>query len=91
MNNVPNLDAMTKEDLWEFWKKHREGRSRKESELLIGDKRKNYTVFAANLANYACNKATAMKCRENGEIQAALVYEKICEVIYSTLPSDLRW
>lgn len=91
MNTVPNMDAMNKSELWEFWKVYREGRARNKCALLIGDRRKNYTVYAANLANYACNKAVAMDCRERGDIRAALVYESICDGIYSILPDDLKW
>jgi hypothetical protein len=39
---------------------------------------------AANaVANYVWNKLTAMECRRQGAIDVALMYEGICERIYS--------
>ena len=90
MNTVPNLDCMSREELWAFWEKHRHGK-RKESLELIGDTRKGYTTLAMTLAAYACNKATAMKCRGEGLLEAAQVYEKICDNMYDELPKDLKW
>lgn len=87
--NVPNLDAMTPDDLWEFSTKYsRAGRSA--CEALVG-KRTGYTVIAHRLANYACNKAVAMRCRLRGDISAAMMYETICDGIYVKLPEDCRW
>lgn len=88
---VPNLDGMTEAELWAFWKEHRQGRGRKASAELIGDRRPGYTRIAGDLAAYACNKAVAMSCRLKGDISAALVYEKGCDIIYDGLPEDLCW
>lgn len=89
-SNVPNFDAMTETELMAFWKRYHRA-TRKDAEQLVGDRRKGFTVIAAMLANYACNKSVAMKCRLDGRITAALVYEDICEKIYERLPDDLKW
>lgn len=89
-DGVPNLDAMPADDLMNFWLRY--GRpSRKDAERLIGDRRRGFTTISGSLAGYASNKATAMRCRERGDIQAASIYETICERIYEGLPADCRW
>lgn len=90
MNTIPNLDAMTADELMSFWGRYRFG-ERAACAELIGDKRKGYTLLAGNLGAYAINKATAMACRVRGDIPAALIYEKICDHIYDDLPDDCRW
>lgn len=88
---VPNLDAMSEDDLWEFWKRYQNRQTRADAAELIGDKRPGYTIIAARLGAYACNKAVAMKCRRDGNIAGAQCYETICESIYDHIPTDLRW
>ena len=90
MNTIPNLDGMVREDLMDFWAKYHRA-SRKDAEALIGDRRPGYTNIAATVANYACNKAVAMKCRLDGDIGTALIYEDSAELCYERLPVDLRW
>jgi hypothetical protein len=90
-NTVPNLDAMTPDDLMEFWLRYQQHTTRKDAATLIGDRRKGFTTLAKDLGAYAANKATAMRCRLKGDIQAASVYETICDHIYNELPDDLKW
>lgn len=90
MNTVPNFDAMPEDELRAFWSKYHRA-SRKDAEALVGDRRKGFTTIAAALANYAINKATAMSCREKGNITAAQVYEHSCDLCYERIPEDLRW
>lgn len=90
LHNVPNLDCMPREELWAFWKRYARP-SRKDAEALIGDRRKGYTTLCGALAGYASNKATAMRCREEGDINGAQVYETIADRIYAKLPPDLQW
>lgn len=90
VGNVPNFDAMTHDALMAFWKRYHRS-SRKDAQALIGDRRKGFTNIAADLANYACNKAVAMTCRLEGKIDTATSYERICDSIYSRLPRDLQW
>jgi hypothetical protein len=87
-NNVPNLDAMTADDLMAFWMKHQAGRAA--LELFPAGGRGTRSTTAA-LANYASNKATAMQCRVRGDIQTALMYEGIADRIYAGLPKGSRW
>lgn len=89
-NTVPNLDAMSEDELMVFYNKHRLHR-RKDAEALVGDKRPGYTNIAGSLAHYSINKAVAMKCRREGNINGALCYENICERIYHRLPEDIQW
>ena len=88
--NIPNLDAMNDADLMAFWMRYQNRQTRKDAAALVG-RRPRYTIIAADLGAYAANKATAITCRLRGDIQAALVYERICDIIYSDLPSDCRW
>lgn len=90
MNTIPNLDCQTSDDLMDFWARYHRG-SRRDAAELIGDKRPLFTVYARNVAAYACNKAVAMQCRLRGEIDSATTYETICDQIYNRLPEDLRW
>lgn len=89
-NTVPNLDAMCRDDLMEFWSKFNRP-SRKDAEKLIGDTRRGYTVLAGRLAAYAANKAAEMRCREAGKMGGAESYNNICDNIYNRLPQDLKW
>ena len=88
MNNVPNLDAMGAGELMEFWSKHRSGRKFLD---IFPDGGLLTMHSTAKLANYAANKATAMRCRLEGNIQTALKYEQICDRIYNELPEWAKW
>ena len=82
-NNCPNLDCETAEDLMTFWSRHQRGRKAKD---LFPDGGKGTRKATGDLAAYAANKATAMSCRKRGDIQAAVIYEGICDTIYNDLP-----
>ena len=90
MSNVPNLDCLPAGELIGMALKY-DRASRKEARELIGDSRPGYTRIVKNLACYAWNKSTAESCRLRGEIDAALLYEGICDRIYDGLPEDLKW
>jgi hypothetical protein len=90
MNNVPNFDAMSKDELMAFWKRYHRP-TRKDAEALIGDRRKGFTTLCGALAAYACDKAVAMMCRARGDIAAALVYEEHLDIRYAELPEDIKW
>ncbi len=89
-NNIPNFDAMSANELMSFWARYSRP-TRKDAAALIGDKRPGYTTICGTLAAYACNKAVAMKCRLDGDIQGAQIYELHCDQTYDRLPEDLRW
>jgi hypothetical protein len=86
--NVPNLDAMSPDDLMAFWLKHQQGRRSRE---LFPDGGPQTRTTTNALACYACNKATAMQCRTRGTIGAALLYERIADGIYDGLPAWAKW
>lgn len=54
---------------------------------LFPDKPRGFLVTTHNLANLAANAAVAIKQRRDGNIRAALTYEKIADDIYSRLPA----
>jgi hypothetical protein len=87
-SDVPNFDAMEPDELMEFWSAHNAGRGRK---ALFPDGGLGTMRATADLANYASNKATAMRCRLKGDIETAQMYERICETIYNGLPEWARW
>lgn len=86
--NAPNLDSLDRNDLMTFWYTHQNGR---EYRALFRDGGKGTRRATADLANYAANKATAMRCRETGDIPGALMYEGIADRIYTKLPPFARW
>lgn len=85
--NIPNFDTMNHDDLMSFWMRHQHGRGRK----LLGLTGKGSVNTTGSLAHYAANKAAAITCRLRRDIQAALVYETICDNIYSSLPTEVKW
>lgn len=89
-NNVPNLDCMETNELWEFWKINRRP-GRIQSAALFPDKPKGYVSATNDLSCYASNKATAQKLRLEGNISTAIMYENICDSIYNRLPEWAKW
>lgn len=87
-SNVPNLDAMEPDELMQFWFKHQRGYKSRDLFPNGGQGTKRAT---ADLANYASNKAVAMRHRQEGDITIALQYEGICDRIYKELPLWARW
>lgn len=87
---IPNFDGMSKDELMEFWARYHRPKH-KDAEELVGDRSPGFTLVAAKAANYACNKAVARTCREKGDIQAAELYESVCERLYKEIPKELRW
>lgn len=85
---MDNLDTWSPEDLLRFWKMHQRG-YRHRAVFPAGGR--GTRIAVAGLASYAANKATAMICRARGDIGAAMMYEGICERIYSRLPGFARW
>lgn len=83
-----NLDCETPETLMQFWFRHQSGRAYRDLFPQGGRGTKRAT---ADLANYASNKATAMRCRAGGDINGALMYEGIADRIYAGLPEAVRW
>lgn len=58
---------------------------------MFPDRPNGYVAARENIAHYAANKATAMRCRARGEITTAMIYERICQHIYDKLPDYARW
>lgn len=85
---IPNLDAMDADELWAFWCKHQSGRDYRKLFPAGGRDTKRSTC---DLAGYAANKATAIRCRTRGDIPGALLYEQIADRIYQRLPAFARW
>lgn len=73
--DIPNMDAMTADELRAFY----DVNNRKRPQVL------------RDLAAYAINKAVAIDQRAQGNIAAALEYERIAESIYKALPRAAKW
>lgn len=58
---------------------------------LFPTKPRGYVTATIDLGHYASNKSAAIQCRLTGNIQAALVYENICDTIHTILPNYARW
>ncbi len=88
---MTNLDdSMTASELfdWHFIYQRATNHQRLELFGRIG----TGTVRALkDCANYAANKGTAMQCRERGDTTTALMYERIADKIYNSLPSYAKW
>ncbi len=85
-----NLDGESITNLMEFWFRA-QSHPIKMGRLIFPSTPKGYATATKNLANYAANKATAMRCRLAGKIEAAICYELICEGIYDRLPKFAKW
>ncbi len=88
---APNLDGVHQDELWEFWQATNSVRPIVMARRLFPDRPKGYVAVTRDLGNYAANRATAMKCRLEGQIDTALMYESICERIYQRLPDYAKW
>jgi hypothetical protein len=88
---APNLDAMTASELMTFWASYRGIRPVTPAQLMFPNNRVGRVKAFHDLQCYASNKATAIQCRQRGDIQTAQIYESICERIYSQLPDYAKW
>jgi hypothetical protein len=82
---MENLDSLSSEKLLELYQKIQSHPRimAKELGLSVRD--------AKQYKAYAINKYTAMNCRTKGEIQAAMKYEDICDLIYGRMSKNARW
>lgn len=87
-----NLDGFTNpKELWEFWKSASGVRPIATARKLFPTRPRGYVRATKDLGNYAVNKATAMRCRLDGGINTALIFEDICDTIYDRLPEYAKW
>lgn len=84
------MESQDREALHLFWYKTHQ-HPVKTARKLFPTRPRGYVTATVDLGHYASNKSTAIQCRLTGNIQAALVYEKICETIYKILPDYARW
>jgi hypothetical protein len=90
--SAPNLDAMTDQELSEFAQSvDQRSTQRLKAARMFPDNRQGRVKALRALGHYAWNACTARTCRGRGDIQAAQVYELICEQIYDRLPAWARW
>jgi hypothetical protein len=87
---APNLDATEPDALMTFWLAT-SYHDRTVARFLFPERPTGYVRATGALGAYAANKATAMGCRERGDIRGAECYESICEGIYERLPEYARW
>ena len=80
-----NLDSLSQEELlklsFEFWYHPRI--NAKKFGLKVSDMKL--------LSHYASNKAAAISCQFSGNIERALMYERICENLYNRLSDNAKW
>jgi hypothetical protein len=55
------------------------------------DRPRGWIEATKDIANYCWNKLTAMRCRKEGHINRAMMYEEICDKIYKELPEYAKW
>jgi hypothetical protein len=84
------MECGDKDCLWVFWEVSR-NHTLKFGQRIFPTRPKGYYKATIDLSHYACNKAVAIIERLKVNIQAALIYEKICEDIYNRLPTFARW
>lgn len=87
-----NLDGFTTDqeklmDVWAATHFH----PTKSARILFPGRPKGYVRATRDIGHYACNKAVAMRCRKEGNIQTAQNYERVCELTYKSLPQFARW
>ena len=91
-NEVPNLDAMTDEELQAF---ANQMELRHIFEWLYApeydNERERFLITTAKLCYYAKNAIEARRMRLQGHINAALTYEEVCQSTYEALPMWARW
>lgn len=90
-NHVPNLDAMTQDQLKGFIAMYRNPRPDEAVKLTGQAEPETAMEIAKLLAVYATNKAHAMESRLKGDIGDALRHEEECDKIYDRLPDSVRW
>jgi hypothetical protein len=88
--DTPNLDCMSYEELRSFAVAVGSAPVKTARELFP-DRQRGYVRAALKLKGYAWNKLTAIACRQRGDIEAAMVYENICDRIYDDLPEFAKW
>lgn len=83
------FDEMGADELMAFWKRYHRA-SRRDAAELCGGRFPGYTGVAAAAANYACNLAVAMRCRERGDGRGAEVYGAAARIALESIPERLR-
>jgi len=83
-----NLDSMTHDELVQFASEFigHGVRPISAARELFPDRTRGIVRATIDLRNYAWNKATAIQCRLDGKVGAALMHEGICDRIYSHMP-----
>lgn len=90
-NQVPNLDAMTPDQLNGFVRMYMSPRPDEASRLTGQAEPETAMDIAKLLAVYANNKAKAMESRIKGDIGEAMRHEEECDKIYDRLPDSVKW
>ena len=84
-----NFDCMEIDELTN-WAKDHQNPTIKQC-VAIFPQRKNVIPIVRLLSQYASNKAEAMTHRSSGNINDALMYERMCDTLYNRLPEFARW
>jgi hypothetical protein len=86
---VPNLDALSPQELHDFAVKWRRC-GQHDAEDLVGVRLDSLQI-ARNLADYASARSEAARWRLLGKVDLALECEQRLQRLYANLPLDCRW
>lgn len=89
MLDIPNLDEMDEGELMDIWIEFFNRPFQVARKLGIHGSGSIHAIKDIGL--YASNKAIAQMHRRRGDIQTALMYERIADHIYDGLPTEFRW
>lgn len=89
MDNAPNLDAMSVDELWAFARRHTYGHN--STEMFPERRRKERREAVRLLDLYAWWKLFAVQDRLAGNIESAMTSEAKADDIYKQLPAWARW
>lgn len=88
--NLSSIETLTPSQLWTLW-----GETHKptpdQARRFFGCASKAHVKYLQSIADYACNKAVSMTHRAEGNVNAALPYERTMRICYMDLPEHLRW
>lgn len=85
---VPNIDALTDSELYDFVVKHKGGMNYK---TLFGSIFPGVLGITNDLSHYATCVLGERVCRKRGDIPQSLVYQNMKKDILNSLPARAKW
>jgi len=81
---LAELDAMTADQLMNFWSEHR-SHSRNRAAALFPGRQAGYVLVTRDLAHYASNLATSRACAQRQDRYGESLYRSIADAIAASL------